>query len=184
MAKTITTPLDEKTARSLKAGDRVLIDGVIYTGRDAAHARLLEMAKKGEPWPLDLQDQIIYYVGPCPEKPGQVIGPAGPTTSGRMDLFTPALLEKGLRGMIGKGSRSPQVVETMKKVGAVYFVATGGAAALIADRITASELVAFGELGTEAIRRLVVKEFPVIVALDSDGNDLYKIGREKFRVAV
>ena len=172
--KNITTPLDENTARGLRAGDTVLISGVIYTGRDAAHKKLLAMLDKGEQLPMELKDQIIYFVGPCPAPPGRPIGSAGPTTSYRMDPYSPSLIAKtGLRGMIGKGNRSAEVVDAMKKYGVVYFAATGGAGALIAQRIKKCDLIAFPELGPEAVYRLEVEEFPAIVAIDSTGKSLY-----------
>ena len=172
--KHITTPLDENTARGLRAGDTVLISGVIYTGRDAAHKKLLAMLDKGEALPMELKDQIIYFVGPCPAPPGRPIGSAGPTTSYRMDPYSPSLIARtGLRGMIGKGNRSAEVVDAMKKYGVVYFAATGGAGALIAQRIKKCDLIAFPELGPEAVYRLEVEEFPAIVAIDSTGKSLY-----------
>lgn len=172
--KNITTPLDETTARGLRAGDTVLISGVIYTGRDAAHKKLLAMLDKGEELPMELKDQIIYFVGPCPAPPGRPIGSAGPTTSYRMDPYSPSLIARtGLRGMIGKGNRSAEVVDAMKKYGVVYFAATGGAGALIAQRIKKCDLIAFPELGPEAVYRLEVEEFPAIVAIDSTGKSLY-----------
>ena len=172
--KNITTPLDETAARGLRAGDTVLISGVIYTGRDAAHKKLLAMLDKGEPLPMELKDQIIYFVGPCPAPPGRPIGSAGPTTSYRMDPYSPSLIARtGLRGMIGKGNRSAEVVDAMKKYGVVYFAATGGAGALIAQRIKKCDLIAFPELGPEAVYRLEVEEFPAIVAIDSEGGSLY-----------
>ena len=172
--KNITSPLDENTARGLRAGDTVLISGVIYTGRDAAHKKLLAMLDKGEPLPMELKDQIIYFVGPCPAPPGRPIGSAGPTTSYRMDPYSPSLIARtGLRGMIGKGNRSAEVVDAMKKYGVVYFAATGGAGALIAQRIKKCDLIAFPELGPEAVYRLEVEEFPAIVAIDSTGKSLY-----------
>ena len=174
MKKNITTPLDENTARGLRAGDTVLISGVIYTGRDAAHKKLLAMLDKGEALPMELKDQIIYFVGPCPAPPGKPIGSAGPTTSYRMDPYSPTLIAKtGLRGMIGKGNRSAEVVDAMKKYGVVYFAATGGAGALIARRIKKCDLIAFPELGPEAVYRLEVEGFPAIVAIDSTGGSLY-----------
>ena len=173
--KHITTPLDETAARGLRAGDTVLISGVIYTGRDAAHKKLLAMLEKGEALPAELKDQIIYFVGPCPPPPGRPIGSAGPTTSYRMDPYSPELIARtGLRGMIGKGDRSDEVVAAMKKYGAAYFAATGGAGALIAQRIRKCDLVAFPELGPEAVYRLEVEEFPAIVAIDAEGNSLYR----------
>lgn len=178
----ITTPLDEATARKLRAGDQVLISGTILTGRDAAHKRMVETLRAGGELPVDLRDQIIYYVGPCPARPGKVIGSAGPTTSGRMDAYAPLLIrEKGLRGMIGKGGRSPEVIQAMQQVGAVYFLATGGAGALLARHIKKATVIAYEDLGPEAIYRLEVEEFPVIVGIDSEGNDLYTIGRAKYR---
>lgn len=176
----IRTPLTEEIARQLKSGDNVLLSGIIYTGRDAAHKRMAEALDRGEPLPVDLKDQIIYYVGPSPAKPGQVIGSAGPTTSGRMDIYTPRMLAQGLRGMIGKGYRAPEVVEAMKKHGAVYFAATGGAAALIAKRIKKYEVVAYDDLGTEAVARLIVEDFPAIVVIDSQGRNLYEEGQKQY----
>lgn len=181
MEKTASTPLTEKVIEELRSGDRVLLNGIIYTGRDAAHKRLVEMLDKGQQPPINLQGQTIYYVGPCPAKPGTVIGSAGPTTSGRMDPYTPALLQKGLKGMIGKGIRSKAVVESMIKYGAVYFGAIGGAGALISQHIKEAEVVAFDDLGPEAIFKLSVEDFPLTVIIDSHGNDLYKIGREQYR---
>ena len=172
--KKITTPLDETAARGLRAGDTVLLSGVIYTGRDAAHKKLLAMLDAGEALPMELKDQIIYFVGPCPAPPGRPIGSAGPTTSYRMDPYSPSLIARtGLRGMIGKGNRSAEVVEAMKKYGVVYFAATGGAGALIAKRIRKCDLIAFPELGPEAVYRLEVEDFPAIVAIDSTGGSLY-----------
>ena len=173
--KKLTTPLDETAARQLAAGDTVLISGVIYTGRDAAHKRLLALLDEGKELPMELRDQIIYFVGPCPAPPGRPIGSAGPTTSYRMDPYSPRLIAAtGLRGMIGKGNRSEEVVEAMKKYGVVYFAATGGAGALIAQRIRKCDLIAFPELGPEAVYRLEVEEFPAVVAIDSSGNSLYR----------
>lgn len=182
MEKRISTPLTDAVIEDLQAGDNVLLTGTIYTGRDAAHKQLVELLEKGEPLPVDLTGQIIYYVGPTPAKPGQVIGSAGPTTSNRMDAYTPALMEAGLKGMIGKGSRSPQVKEALQKMKGVYFAAVGGAAALIARAIKESEVVAYQELGTEAIRRLIVEDFPVIVVNDVAGNDLYQMGRKEYAI--
>jgi len=178
--KRITTPLTEAQVRELKCGEQVAFNGVIYTGRDAAHKRLVENLNKGEPLPLDLEGQVIYYVGPCPARPGEPIGPAGPTTSGRMDSYTPALLEVGLRGMIGKGTRSGPVIDAMKKYGAVYFVAIGGAGALLAKTIKKAEVIAYEDLGTEAIHRLEVEDFPAIVGIDASGGDIYTIGKSKY----
>jgi fumarate hydratase subunit beta len=175
------TPLTDRDAEKLKIGDRVLISGVIYTGRDAAHKRLFDLLKAGKDLPFDLRGQVIYYVGPTPEKPGQVIGSAGPTTSYRMDAFAPTLIEKGLKGMIGKGMRSDQVKEAMKRHKAVYFAATGGAGALLAKRVKKAEIVAYDDLGPEAIRRLEVENLPVIVVNDVQGNDLYVEGAMKYK---
>ncbi len=172
--KKIAFPMDETTARSLRAGEKVLLSGIIYTARDAAHKRLCSMLDAGEELPLPIRDQAIYFVGPCPAKPGQVIGSAGPTTSGRMDAYSPRLIaECGLRGMIGKGERNEKVVEAMKKYGCVYFAATGGAAALIAKHITKCDEIAFPDLGAEAIRRLEVKDMPLVVAIDTVGGNCY-----------
>jgi len=181
LAKIISAPLTDEVVNDLKAGDRVLINGIIHTARDAAHKRLVEMLDRNEPLPIDLKGQIIYYVGPCPAKPGTVIGSAGPTTSGRMDAYTPRLLDEGLKGMIGKGLRSKAVVDSMIKNGAVYFAAIGGAGALLAECIKEAEVVAFDDLGTEALRRLRVENFPVTVIIDRNGNDLYSIGRKKYQ---
>lgn len=175
------TPLSEKDVEKLKAGDRVLISGAVYTGRDAAHKRLIDLLKEGKNLPFDLQGQIIYYVGPTPAKPGQAFGSAGPTTSYRMDAYAPSLIERGLKGMIGKGMRSDDVKEAMKKYKAVYFAATGGAGALLGKRVKKAELVAYEDLGTEAIRKLEVEDFPVIVVNDVRGNDLYIEGERKYR---
>jgi fumarate hydratase subunit beta len=176
----ITTPLAREQAKSLRAGDTVLISGTIYTARDAAHARLVELLDKGEKLPFDVEGALIYYVGPTPAKPGQVIGSAGPTTSYRMDAYAPRLLDLGLRGMIGKGKRSQDVIDSMKKNGAVYLGAIGGAAALIAKKITGAEVVCYEDLGSEAIRRLTVKDFPATVIIDSEGNNLYEFGVKQY----
>jgi fumarate hydratase subunit beta len=178
----IETPLTGELCSKLKAGDIVDINGIIYTARDAAHKKMIEMLDKGERLPFDIKDQIIYYVGPCPAKPGEVIGSAGPTTSSRMDAYAPRLIELGLRGMIGKGLRDLSVIEAMKKCGSVYFGAIGGAGALIAEAIELEELVAFPELGTEAIRKLTVRNFPVTVLIDSHGNNLYESGKAEYRI--
>jgi len=177
----IKAPLTEEEVRKLRAGDRVLVSGVIYTARDAAHKRMVEAVKEGRPLPFDLEGQIIYYVGPCPAKPGQVLGSCGPTTSGRMDPYVPAILEQGLRGMIGKGSRSEAVVEAMKKHGSVYLAAVGGAGALAAKTVKKCDLIAYEDLGPEAVRRLEVEDFPAVVCIDTEGNDLYETGRAQFR---
>lgn len=176
MQKKINLPLQEADLIALKAGDRVLLSGVVYTARDAAHKRMIEQEKEGIPFPIDLSNQVIYYVGPTPAKPGNVIGSAGPTTSGRMDSYTPRLLEEGLKGMIGKGYRSEEVKKAMIKHKAVYFGAVGGAAALIARSIKSSEIVAYQDLGTEAIRKLTIEDFPVFVINDVHGGDIYKEG--------
>jgi len=181
MAKKITAPLTEATVKELRAGDSVLISGIIYTGRDAAHKRLFEAIKEGKPLPFKLEGAVIYYVGPSPAKPGQVIGSAGPTTSYRMDVYSPLLIERGLRGMIGKGNRTRPVIEAMKKFGAVYFAAVGGAAALIARSIKAAKVIAYDELGPEAVQELRVEEFPAIVINDILGNDLYEQGVAQYR---
>ncbi|MCK4250563.1 Fe-S-containing hydro-lyase [candidate division WOR-3 bacterium] len=177
----IKTPLSDEDVQSLKIGDSVLITGKIYTARDAAHKRLIDLIEKGESLPFDIKGQIIYYVGPAPAKPGYVIGPAGPTTSGRCDPYTPVLLSLGLKGMIGKGTRSKEVRGAMEKHKAVYFAATGGAAALIAKNIKAVKIIAYEDLGPEAIRELEVEDFPVIVANDTHGGDLYEEGTKKYR---
>ena len=170
----ITTPLTGEVARGLKAGDRVLLSGVIWTGRDQAHKRLVALLDEGKPLPVELKDQVIYFVGPCPAPPGRPIGSAGPTTSYRMDAYSPRLLEAcGLRGMIGKGARTSPVVEAMRRCGAVYFAATGGAGALIAQCIKRCELIAFPDLGPEAIYRLEVEDFPLVVATNASGATLY-----------
>ena len=180
--KKLTTPLTEEQVVGLKAGDQVTITGIIYTGRDAAHRNLVKALNEGAPLPFDIKDQVIYYVGPCPPKPGQPMGSAGPTTSGRMDSLTDALLSIGLRGMIGKGPRNAEVIDSMKRNKAVYFAAVGGAGALIAKSVKKSEVVAYPELGPEAIYKLEVEDFPAIVAIDAEGNDQYKIGKAEFAI--
>lgn len=177
----ITTPLTDEIISNLKSGDEVLISGTIYTARDAAHKKLVDSINSGESLPFDIKNAIIYYVGPSPKKPGDVIGSAGPTTSYRMDAYTPTLLDLGLKGMIGKGSRNKNVVESIKKNHAVYFAAIGGAGALISSTIKSSEVIAYEELGPEAVHKLTVENFPAIVVLDSSGNDLYIIEREKYK---
>jgi fumarate hydratase subunit beta len=176
----IELPLSADTARALVAGDVVSLNGVMYSARDAAHKKLVELLDAGEPLPIEIVGQTIYYMGPSPAKPGAVIGSAGPTTSYRMDAYAPSLLAVGLKGMVGKGERGSGVVEAMKQFGGVYFAATGGAAALISRSIKEAEVVAFPELGPEAIRRLVVEDFNVIVAQDSHGGNLYREGVEKY----
>ena len=174
MIKELQTPLTVETVRTLKAGDEIRLTGFIWTGRDAAHKKLVALLESGAELPVDLKDQIIYFVGPCPAPPGRPIGSAGPTTSGRMDAYSPTLIARcGLTGMIGKGGRSAAVVDAMKQYGAVYFGATGGAGALIAQKIKSCEVIAFPELGTEAIHKLYVEDFPLVVAIDADGNSLY-----------
>lgn len=170
----IETPLTLDKVKSLNCGDSVLISGEIYTARDAAHKRMIEQLQKGEALPFEIKDKIIYYAGPTPAKPGQVIGSCGPTTSGRMDAYAPTLIRLGLTGMIGKGERTDDVVNAMTECGAIYFGAIGGAGALIAKSITSAEVIAYDDLGTEAVRRLTVKDFPAVVIIDSDGNNLYK----------
>lgn len=172
----LTTPLTDKTVASLRIGQRVVFNGVIYTGRDAAHKKLVELIEQGKELPFDPKGQVIYYVGPSPAKPGKIIGSAGPTTSGRMDTYAPKLYALGLKATIGKGRRSPEVVEAMKKYNGVYMAAVGGVAALIAKSIIDAKVVAYPELGPEAIYRLTVKNFPVIVVNDSLGGDLYDEG--------
>jgi len=174
------TPLKPEDVDKLRAGDKVNLNGFIYTARDAAHKKLVELLKEEKPLPLPLDGEIIYYVGPSPTPPGKPIGSAGPTTSGRMDPYAPLLIERGLRGMIGKGERAVGVVEAMQKFGAVYFAATGGAAALLSKRIVKAEIIAYPELGAEAINRLTVENFPVIVAQDRYGGNIYKEGQKQY----
>lgn len=173
MEKYINTPIDDKIVSELKAGDYVYLTGTVYTARDAAHKRLYEALQRGEDIPLELQNNIIYYLGPSPAREGQVIGSAGPTTSSRMDKYTPLLLEKGLKGMIGKGKRSDEVIESMHKNHAVYFAAIGGAGALLSKCIKKSEVIAYKDLGTEAIRKLEVENLPIIVVIDDEKTNLY-----------
>ena len=180
MNKKIQTPFTREDARSLKAGDTCLITGVIYTARDAAHKRLCELVAQGRELPMDMRNAIIYFVGPTPAKPGQAIGSAGPTTSYRMDAYSPALIAIGQTGMIGKGKRNAEVIAAMKEYGAVYFGATGGCGALLSKCIKKAEIVAYEDLGAEAIRRLEVEDFPVTVIIDSEGNNLYETGREAY----
>jgi len=180
MAIQITAPLSREAARKLKAGDSCLISGVIYTARDAAHKRLCQLAAEGKELPLDVKDAIIYFVGPTPAKPGQAIGSAGPTTSYRMDAYSPTLISMGLTGMIGKGKRGEEVVAAMKEHGAVYFGAIGGCGALLSKCIKKAEIIAYEDLGAEAIRRLEVEDFPAIVIIDSEGNNLYETGRANY----
>jgi fumarate hydratase subunit beta len=177
----VETPLTHEVAETLKTGDRVLISGVLYSARDAAHKRMVESIRRGAALPFDLSGQIIYYVGPTPPKPGASIGSAGPTTSSRMDPYAPTLIEKGLKGMIGKGARGDAVIEAMIRYRVVYFAATGGAGALISGTIKRAEVVAYEDLGTEAVRRLHAEDFPAVVACDVRGNDLYREGKMKYR---
>lgn len=178
--KKITAPFDANVAKTLKAGDNVLISGTIIAARDAAHKVMTEALARGEKLPVELTDQTIYYLGPSPAKPGQVIGAAGPTTSGRMDKYTPTILDLGVTGMVGKGYRSPAVIDSIKKHGAVYMVAIGGAGALIAKTIKKYEVLAYAELGPEAVARLTVEDFPAIVAIDSEGNNFYEEGQKPY----
>ena len=180
MAKKITLPLTEELAKTLHAGDQVLLTGTIYTSRDAGHKRMCEALAKGEKIPFDPTDATIYYVGPTPAKPGQVIGSAGPTTSGRMDAYAPTMMSVGARGMIGKGARLPEVVDAMKKYSGVYFGAIGGAGALLAKCIKKAELIAYEDLGAEALRKLYVEDMPLVVIIDSEGNNLYEEGRAEY----
>ncbi len=180
-AKQITTPLSQDVIENLRIGDSVLISGVLYTGRDSAHKRLIEALDRGEELPVDFTNQVIYYAGPAPAKPGRPIGSVGPTTSYRMDPFAPRLIGHGLRGMIGKGNRSAEVIEAIQQYKAVYFGAIGGAAALMAKSVETAEVVAYEDLGPEAIRRLEVKNFPAVVVNDCHGGDLYKEGMERYR---
>lgn len=178
----VETPLCDSDVEKLKAGQGVSITGYLYTGRDAAHKRLIELIKEGKELPIEVKGQVIYYVGPAPAKPGYVSGPAGPTTSYRMDPYTPWLLDLGLKGMIGKGTRSQEVIDSMIKNKAVYFGAVGGAAALIAKSIKKSEIICYEDLGTEAIHRYYVEEFPAIVVIDLEGNNLYETEPKKYAV--
>lgn len=176
----LTTPLTKADAMMLKAGDQVFLSGVLYTGRDAAHKRMVELLQQGKPLPFDVKDQVIYYVGPTPSKPGAVFGSGGPTTAGRMDAYTPLMLSLGLRGMIGKGYRNQDVKIAMKEYAGIYFGAIGGAGAYISQCVQSCEIIAFDDLGPEAIRQLIVKDFPLTVVIDCEGNDLYEIGRKNY----
>ena len=180
MAIRITAPLTREEARKLKSGDSCLLSGVIYTARDAAHKRLCDLVEQGKELPLEIQNSVIYFVGPTPAKPGGVIGSAGPTTSYRMDAYSPRLIALGQTGMIGKGKRSDEVVAAMKEHGAVYFGAIGGCGALLSQCIKKSEVIAYEDLGAEAIRRLEVEDFPVVVIIDAEGNNLYETGRAAY----
>lgn len=175
------TPLTREGNEELKAGDVVLLSGVLYTARDAAHARIKEAIERGDELPFDVDGQVVYFTGPAPARPGHALGPAGPTTASRMDAYSPLLVERGLKGMVGKGLRSEAVRDSMKEHGCVYFGAVEGTAALLADRVKEAEVVAYEDLDSEAIRRLVVEDFPVVVINDLYGGDLYLEGRERWR---
>lgn len=181
MEKRIQLPLTEEAIHDLKAGDRVLLSGSVITGRDAAHKRLIALLDQGKTLPIDLRGETIYYVGPAPARPGQAVGPAGPTSSYRMDPYTPRLLALGLKGMIGKGERGADVIAAMKEHGAVYFGAVGGSAVLISRSIIKSEVIAYPDLGPEAIHRFVIRDFPAVVAVDAQGHNLYQEGPELYR---
>ena len=181
MEKKITLPITDEAIADLKAGDSVLLTGTILTGRDAAHKRLFELTEKGEPLPVDIRGELIYYVGPAPAKAGYAVGPAGPTSSYRMDKYAPALLDLGLKGMIGKGARNKDVIDAIVRNKCVYLVAIGGAAALIAKSIKTEEILCYEDLGTEAVRRYTVEDFPCIVAIDSEGNNVYETEPLKYR---
>ena len=181
MSKRIHAPLVAQELETLRAGDSVLLSGTIYTGRDAAHKRLCAQVEKGESLPFDPRNQVIYYAGPCPAKPGDAIGSCGPTTSYRMDAYAPTLCDLGLIGMIGKGQRSPAVIDAIRRNGGVYFAATGGAGALIAGSVKSAKVIAFEDLGTEAIRELQVEDLPLIVAIDAAGGNLYEEGPARYR---
>lgn len=178
--KKVMLPLTDEIVRSLKAGDRVLLSGYIYTSRDAGHKRMCEAIEKGEELPFDIESSVIYYVGPTPAKDGQIIGSAGPTTSGRMDKYAPILMQKRLRGMIGKGERNCEVISAMKEYGCVYFGAIGGAGALLSQCVKSNELIAYEDLGAEALRKLYAEDMPLTVIIDCFGNNLYEIGRENY----
>ena len=180
MKREIRTPFTREMARELKSGDSCLITGTIYTARDAAHKRLCELVEQGKPLPLDVENSIIYFVGPTPAKPGQAIGSAGPTTAYRMDAYSPTMIRIGQTGMIGKGKRNDEVIAAMKEHGAVYFGAIGGCGALLSKCIKKAEVIAYDDLGAEAIRKLEVENFPVVVIIDSEGNNLYQTGREAY----
>ena len=180
MPKKLTLPLSDEDIKNLKAGESVLLSGTMLTGRDAAHKRLFELIEKGENLPVDIKGEIIYYVGPAPAKPGYAVGPAGPTSSYRMDKYAPALLDLGLKGMVGKGARNKEVIAAIVRNGCVYFAAIGGAAALIAKSIKKEEMLCYEDLGTEAVRRYTVEDFPCIVAIDSKGNNVYETEPKKY----
>lgn len=176
----INTPLTSEQISNLKAGDSVLLSGTIYSARDAAHKRLIELLDEGKELPLDIENEIIYYVGPSPAKPGKAIGSAGPTTSYRMDAYAPKLMDLGLKGMIGKGARNKDIIDSIVKNKCIYFGAIGGAAALIAKSIIKSEIIAYEDLGAEAIRKMEVKDMPLVVIIDSQGNNLYELGQKEY----
>ena len=180
MDRTITAPIDRETLKSLHAGDYVYISGTIYTARDAAHKRMIETLDEGRELPLDLKDNVIYYMGPSPAREGRPIGSAGPTTASRMDKYTPRLLDLGMGAMIGKGKRSKAVMDAIVRNGAVYFAAVGGAGAILSKCILSSEIVAYEDLGTEAVRRLAIQDFPVVVVMDALGNNLYETAVKEF----
>ena len=180
MERHIQLPITREVARTIKSGESCLLSGVIYTARDAAHKRLCELAAQGKELPLDVKDAIIYYVGPTPAREGQAIGSAGPTTSYRMDAYSPTLIALGETGMIGKGKRGPEVIAAMREYGAVYFGAIGGCGALLSKCVKKAEVIAYEDLGAEAIRRLEVEDFPVVVVIDSEGNNLYETGRNDY----
>ena len=180
MERRIELPITRESVRNIKSGESLLLSGVIYTARDAAHKRLVELVEKGEELPFDIKNSTIYYVGPTPAKPGQAIGSAGPTTSYRMDAYSPTLIREGETGMIGKGKRSPEVIAAMKEYGAVYFAAIGGAGALLSNCIKSAEIVAYEDLGAEAVRRLVVEDLPVVCVIDCEGTNLYENGRKAY----
>jgi fumarate hydratase subunit beta len=180
--KIITTPFSDEQIANFKAGEMLYISGVVYTARDAAHKRLCEMLEKGVKMPFDFKGNVIYYAGPCPPKPNKPIGSVGPTTAGRMDLYTPALMDAGLKAMIGKGLRNQEVVNSIIRHKGVFFAAIGGAAALMGKNVVSAEVIAFDELGTEAVRKLTVNELPVIVAIDSKGNNMYEKGRKEYEI--
>lgn len=181
MDRKINVPISKEDAKSLKAGDYVYLTGTIYSARDAAHKRMSEALEKGEQLPLDIEGNVIYYMGPSPAREGRPIGSAGPTTAGRMDPYTPTLLDLGMGGMIGKGKRTQDVVDAIVRNGAVYFAAVGGAGALLSQRIKSSEVIAYDDLGPEAIRKLEIENLPVVVVIDSEGNDLYKTAIEQYK---
>lgn len=180
MDRYIRVPLSDEDTSSLRAGDYIYLTGTLYTARDAAHKRMYEALEKGEQLPLDVKNNVIYYMGPSPARPGKAIGSAGPTTASRMDKYAPLLLDMGLKGMIGKGKRTQEVKEAVVRNGAVYFAAVGGAGALLSRSVISSEVIAYGDLGTEAIRKLEVADFPVIVVMDSQGNNLYETATKKY----